>query len=76
MLKREKISDGIYLNYVEDKRFKVNTVNIRFLLPIQTEKNSSRALIFPVITRGTVNYPTKTAPLLFKAKLSVSSNNL
>ncbi len=59
MLIKRKIAEGINLNYIEDKRFKVNRVSIKFLLPLQTSKNSSRSLIFPVIIRGTENYPTE-----------------
>ena len=81
MTRRKKISDGIYLNYIEDNRFKVNAVSIKFMLPIQTEKNSSRALIFPVITRGTVHYPTekelnKTLELLYCSSLNYSHSKI
>lgn len=81
MTRREKIFDGIFLNYIEDKRFKVNSVSIKFMQPIQTDKNSSRALVFPVITRGTVNYPTekelnKTLELLYCSSLSHSHSKI
>lgn len=58
--KREKISDGIYITTIQDKKFNVNTVGIRFISKADEKKASAYSLVTRVLQSTNSKYKTRT----------------
>ncbi len=54
---RKELSNGIFLNAVEETKFKSNLISVRFILPLSAETAAKNALIFPVLLRGSEKFP-------------------
>ncbi len=57
-MKSYKISDGISVNYIEDKKFKTTTLFIAISTPLREDDATKNALIPLVLKRGSANYKT------------------
>lgn len=53
-----KISDGVSLSYIEDKKFKTTTLFIAISTPLTSEDATKNALIPLVLKRGSASYKT------------------
>lgn len=58
--KREKISDGIYITTMHDKKFNVNTIGIRFISKVDEKKASAYSLVTRVLQATNSKYKTRT----------------
>ncbi len=58
--KREEISDGIYITSIQDKKFNVNTVGVRFISEVDDKKASAYSLVTRVLQTSNSNYKTRT----------------
>lgn len=58
--KREKISDGIYVTTIQDKKFNVNTIGIRFISKVDEKKASAYSLVTRVLQTSNSKYTTRT----------------
>lgn len=58
--KREKISDGIYITTIHDKKFNVNTIGIRFISKVDEKKASAYSLVTRVLQTTNSKYKTRT----------------
>lgn len=59
--KRQMISDSIGFNTVTDLKFKTNTINVRFILPISQEHSAGFALAASLLTTSCRKYPSIAA---------------
>lgn len=53
---RKEIAKGIFLNTIEEHKFKSGLISMRFLLPLSEETAAENSLIFPVLRRGCVRF--------------------
>lgn len=58
--KREEISEGIYITTINDKKFNVNTIGIRFIAKVDEKKASAYSLITRVLQTTNSKYNTRT----------------
>lgn len=58
--KREQISDRVYITTIQDKKFNVNTIGIRFISPVDEKKASAYSLVTRVLQTSNSKYPTRT----------------
>lgn len=58
--KREKISDGVYITTIYDKKFNVNTIGIRFISKVDEKKASAYSLVTRVLQTSNSKYQTRT----------------
>ncbi|MGN0629871.1 MAG: insulinase family protein, partial [Ruminococcus sp.] len=59
--KRQMLSDSIGFNTVTDPKFKTNTINVRFILPISQEHSAGFALAASLLTTSCRKYPSIAA---------------
>ena len=57
---REKITDGIYITTINDKKFNVNTIGIRFISKVDEKKASAYSLVTRVLQTSNSKYTTRT----------------
>lgn len=74
-MRKFNVSDGISLNYIEDKKFKTTTLFAAIHTPLTKESATKNALLPLVLKRGSKNYPTfdlieKKLARLFGANLN------
>ena len=55
---KKKITDGIFLNFIETDKFKTNYLSVNFITKLNKETAALNALIPMVLKRGTAKYPT------------------
>ncbi len=67
--KREKISDGIYITTIHDKKFNVNTIGVRFISRVDEKKASAYSLVTRVLQTSNSKYPTRTKLTKYLARL-------
>ncbi|TFB23150.1 insulinase family protein [Filobacillus milosensis] len=70
--------NGYNLHLIETKKFKTNTVALKFARPLERENITSRALLPFVLQKGTHNYPSEKELRLklddlYGAKFSINS---
>ena len=58
MLNRKKIADGVYFSYINDKRFKMNRIDVVFVDTLSKKRVSMNALIPSILSTSNSNYPT------------------
>lgn len=56
--KRQMLSDSIGFNSVIDPKFKTDTINVRFILPISKEQSAGYALAASLLTTSCRKYPS------------------
>lgn len=56
--KRSMISESIGFNSIVDPKFKTNTINVRFILPISKERSAGYALAASLLTTSCQKYPS------------------
>lgn len=61
LYERQMISDSIGLNTIIDPKFKTNTINVRFILPVSREKSAGFALAASLLTTSCRKYPSIAA---------------
>ena len=54
---RTQLADGVYLNYLPDRKFKTSLLSAQFVTPLRQETVAANALLPAVLRRGTVRYP-------------------
>lgn len=54
---RKRLTDGVYLTYLPDRKFKTSLLSAQFVTPIRRETASALALLPAVLRRGTVSCP-------------------
>ena len=54
---RKEIARGVFFNAVTETKFKSNLISIRFITPLRESTAASNALLFPVLLRGSENFP-------------------
>ncbi len=54
---RKEIAKGIFLNTIEEHKFKSGVISMRFILPLSAKTVADNSLIFPVLRRGCVGLP-------------------
>ncbi|MBR6745232.1 MAG: insulinase family protein [Clostridia bacterium] len=54
---RKEISTGIFFNAIPETKFKTNLISLRFIAPLDPKTAAKNALLFPVLLRGSVNFP-------------------
>ena len=59
--KRIAMKDGVFLNILENDRYKTNYINIYFLTPLNDKTASLNTLLARLLVRGCEKYPTMTA---------------
>ncbi len=57
IMKRIRLSDGIFLNIIESDKFKTDYFDINFIIPLREETASFAALLPQVLRRGSAKYP-------------------
>lgn len=77
--KRIKLGEGIYLNLIENDKFKSNLLSCYFTRPLNREEVTKNALLPLILRSGSKNYPSnleveKRLEELYGANLSVSVN--
>lgn len=60
-MKDYELKNHVKLHVIETDKFKNTTISIRYLLPLEAEKASSRSLLAMMLTNRTKNYPTASA---------------
>lgn len=54
---RKEIANGIFLNTIEEHKFKSGVISMRFILPLSAKTAAENSLIFPVLRRGCAGLP-------------------
>ena len=54
---RKEIAAGIFFNAIPETKFKSNLISLRFIAPLDQKTAAKNALLFPVLLRGSVNFP-------------------
>ena len=54
---RKEIARGVFFNAVTETKFKSNLISVRFITPLCESTAASNALLFPVLLRGSENFP-------------------
>ena len=54
---RQKIADGVFFNAIQETKFKSNLISVRFIVPLDESTAAKNALLFPVLLRGSKNFP-------------------
>lgn len=54
---RKRLTDGVYLTYLPDRKFKTSLISAQFVTPICKETAAPLALLPAVLRRGTVSCP-------------------
>lgn len=60
-LQRKAVGNGIYLNYISDKKFKHNRISINFIMPISENTATDHALLSFLLRKGYRDCPDFTA---------------
>ena len=58
---RNQILPGVFLNFVENDRYKTNYITFHFVTPLDSQRASYNTLLSRVLTRGCEKYPTQMA---------------
>lgn len=56
---RRSLDGGIHLNFVENDRYKTNTITFYFLTPLDRTRASYNTVLSRMLTRGCEKYPTQ-----------------
>ena len=54
---RKEIASGVFLNTIEEHKFKAGRLSLRFMLPLSEETAAKYSLVFPVLRRGSAHFP-------------------
>ncbi|MBR7161880.1 MAG: insulinase family protein [Clostridia bacterium] len=54
---RKEIAKGVFFNGITETKFKSNLISVRFIVPLSENTAASNALLFPVLLRGSENFP-------------------
>lgn len=54
---RKEIASGVFFNAIKETKFKSNLISLRFIAPLDNQTAAKNALLFPVLLRGSVNFP-------------------
>ena len=54
---RKEIAAGVFFNAIAETKFKSNLISLRFIVPLDEKTAAKNALLFPVLLRGSVNFP-------------------
>ena len=54
---RKEIASGVFFNAIHETKFKSNLISLRFIAPLDEKSAAKNALLFPVLLRGSVNFP-------------------
>ena len=54
---RKEIASGVFFNAIKETKFKSNLISLRFIAPLDDKTAAKNALLFPVLLRGSVNFP-------------------
>ena len=54
---RKELANGIFFNAVDETKFKAGLISARFILPLSADTAAKNALIFPVLLRGSEQFP-------------------
>ena len=54
---RRKIASGVFFNAIKETKFKSNLISVRFIVPLDESTAAKNALLFPVLLRGSKNFP-------------------
>ncbi len=54
---RQEIARGVFFNAVTETKFKSNLISVRFIVPLRENTAAENALLFPVLLRGSENFP-------------------
>lgn len=54
---RNEIASGVFFNAIKETKFKSNLISLRFIAPLDEKTAAKNALLFPVLLRGSVNFP-------------------
>lgn len=54
---RSQLMHGVYLTYLQDRKFKTGYMSAQFMMPITVETVGLNALLAAVLRRGTARYP-------------------
>ena len=54
---REQLMHGVYLTYLQDRKFKTGYISAQFMMPATVENVGMNALLAAVLRRGTARYP-------------------
>lgn len=54
---RQELMHGVYLTYLQDRKFKTGYISAQFMMPVTVETVGMNALLAAVLRRGTARYP-------------------
>ena len=54
---RKEIASGVFFNAIAETKFKSNLISLRFIAPLDEKTAAKNALLFPVLLRGSQNFP-------------------
>ena len=54
---RKEIAAGVFFNAIAETKFKSNLLSLRFIAPLDVKTAAKNALLFPVLLRGSRNFP-------------------
>lgn len=54
---RKEIASGVFFNATRETKFKSNLISLRFIAPLDEKTAAKNALLFPVLLRGSRNFP-------------------
>ena len=54
---RKEIAAGVFFNAITETKFKSNLISLRFIAPLDEKTAAKNALLFPVLLRGSKNFP-------------------
>ncbi len=54
---RKEIAAGVFFNSIKETKFKSNVISLRFIAPLDEKTAAKNALLFPVLLRGSTNFP-------------------
>ena len=57
VFERKELASGIFWNAIHETKFKSNLISVRFVLPLTADTAAKNALLFPVLLRGSENFP-------------------
>lgn len=57
LFERKELGRGVYLNEIHETKFKSNLISVRFIAPLDPNTAAKNALIFPVLLRGSKQFP-------------------
>ena len=58
---RSQLTDEAYFTIIKTEKFKADLISVLFLAPLDEATAAENALIMPVLSRGSRNYPNMTA---------------